>query len=92
MNKTLLIIKREYFSRVKKKSFLIMTFLVPMLIIGMYALIFALSMSGGDNIPTVEVIDESGIFEKTFDEITFTHVYRSENTRADYLSTAYGLS
>lgn len=68
MNKTLLIIKREYFSRVKKKSFLIMTFLVPMLIIGMYALIFALSMSGGDNIPTVEVIDESGIFEKTFDD------------------------
>jgi ABC-2 type transport system permease protein len=68
MNKTLLIIKREYFSRVKKKSFLIMTFLVPMLIIGMYALIFALSMSGGDNIPTVEVIDESGIFEKAFDD------------------------
>jgi ABC-2 type transport system permease protein len=67
MNKTLLIIKREYFSRVKKKSFLIMTFLVPMLIIGMYALIFALSMNGGDNIPTVEVIDESGIFEKAFD-------------------------
>jgi ABC-2 type transport system permease protein len=67
MNKTLLIIKREYFSRVKKKSFLIMTFLVPMLIIGMYALIFALSMNGGDNIPTVEVIDESRIFEKAFD-------------------------
>jgi ABC-2 type transport system permease protein len=44
-----------------------MTFLVPMLIIGMYALIFALSMNGGDNIPTVEVIDESGIFQKSFD-------------------------
>ena len=62
MNKTLLIIKREYFSRVKKRSFLIMTFLVPLLIIGMYALVFALSMSGGDNVPTVEVIDDSGIF------------------------------
>jgi ABC-2 type transport system permease protein len=44
-----------------------MTFLVPMLIIGMYALIFALSMNGGNNIPTVEVIDESGIFQKSFD-------------------------
>jgi ABC-2 type transport system permease protein len=64
MNKILLIIKREYFSRVKKKSFLIMTFLVPMLIIGMYALIFALSINGGDNIPAVEVIDDSGIFNK----------------------------
>lgn len=61
MNKTLLIIQREYFSRVKKKSFLLMTFLVPLLIIGMYALVIALSISGGDNVPTVEVIDESGI-------------------------------
>ena len=64
MNKTLLIINREYFSRVKKKSFLLMTFLVPLLIIGMYALVFALSMNGGDNIPTVQVIDESGAFGK----------------------------
>ena len=61
MNKTLLIIQREYFSRVKKKSFLLMTFLVPLLIIGMYALVIALSISGGDNVPTVEVIDDSGI-------------------------------
>lgn len=67
MNKILLIIKREYFSRVKKKSFLIMTFLVPLLIIGMYALIFTLSIRGGDNIPTVEVIDKSGIFNKALE-------------------------
>lgn len=31
-------------------------------------------------------------FEKSIDEIAFTHVYRSENTRADHLSTAYDLS
>jgi ABC-2 type transport system permease protein len=67
MNKTLLIIQREYLSRVKKKAFLIMTFLVPLLIIAMYALIFFLSMRGGDNIPTVEVIDDSGIFNKSFE-------------------------
>jgi ABC-2 type transport system permease protein len=67
MNKTLLIIQREYLSRVKKKAFLIMTFLVPLLIIAMYALIFFLSMRGGDHIPTVEVIDESGIFNKNFE-------------------------
>ena len=62
MNKLLLIINREYFSRVKKKSFLIMTFLVPVLVIGMYALIIFLSIQGGDSAPTVEVIDESGLF------------------------------
>ena len=37
MNKILLIIQREYFSRVKKKSFIWMTILVPTLFIGMYA-------------------------------------------------------
>lgn len=39
MNKVLLIIQREYLSRVKKKSFIIMTFLTPLLIAGIYALI-----------------------------------------------------
>ncbi len=66
MNKTLLIIQREYLSRVKKKSFLIMTFLVPVLIIGMYALVIALSIKGGDKVPLVEVIDDSGIFAEQF--------------------------
>lgn len=82
MNKTLLIIQREYLSRVKKKAFLIMTFLVPLLIIAMYALIFFLSMRGGDNIPTVEVIDESGIFNKSFEN------KRSVNFVASKLSLA----
>ncbi len=39
MNKILLIIKREYLSRVKKKSFIVMTFLTPLLIAGIYGLI-----------------------------------------------------
>ena len=83
MNKILLIIKREYFSRIKKKSFLIMTFLVPMLIIGMYALIFALSMKGGDNIPAVEVIDDSGIFNKGLENKKSATFSKSELTLAE---------
>lgn len=39
MNKIFLIIKREYLSRVKKKSFIIMTFLTPLLFAGIYGLI-----------------------------------------------------
>lgn len=66
MNKVLLIIRREYLSRVKKKSFLLLTFLVPLLIIGMYALIFALSVKGGDTLTVVSVLDESGLFEDKF--------------------------
>ena len=80
MNKVLLIIKREYFSRVKKKSFLIMTFLVPLLIIGMYALIFALSIKGGDNTPTIEIIDDSRIFTKSFENKKSVNFRQSELT------------
>lgn len=83
MNKTFLIIKREYLSRVKKKSFLIMTFLVPLLIIGMYALVFALSIQGGDNIPTVEVIDDSGIFSSDLKDKKSVKFQLSEQSLAE---------
>src|SRR5690606_1121642 len=49
------------FSRVKKKSFLLITFLVPILFIGMYAAIFVLTkQSFEDNHAIVHIIDEEG--------------------------------
>ncbi|MCX6167069.1 MAG: ABC transporter permease [Sphingobacteriales bacterium] len=66
MNKVLLIIQREYLTRVKKKSFLLMTFLVPALIIAMYALIAYLSVNGADKATEVHVYDDSGIFTSEF--------------------------
>ena len=64
MNKILLIIQREYFSRVKKKSFVIMTFLVPILFIGMFGLIGYLVAKQNDlgDKKKIEVVDESGMF------------------------------
>lgn len=46
MNKTWLIIKREYLSRVRKKSFLWTTFLTPLLFIGMIAAIVVITVKG----------------------------------------------
>src|SRR5690606_34005191 len=62
MNKVILIIKREYFSRVKKKSFLLMTFLVPVLFLGMWAGVIFLSIQDADTLTTVNVLDKSGLF------------------------------
>ncbi|QNL48913.1 ABC transporter permease [Olivibacter sp. SDN3] len=59
MSKILLIIQREYLSRVKKRSFLLTTFLVPFLFIGMYATVFYVAMNNQEPITTVHVIDES---------------------------------
>src|SRR5206468_13160 len=62
MNKTLLIIQREYMTRVKKKSFFLTTILVPLIIIGFYAAIIAVSISGDDEKLKIAVIDEAGLF------------------------------
>ena len=69
MNKISLIIGREYFTRVKKKSFLITTILVPLIIIGFYVAIFAISVNGSDDVQKIAVIDEAHIFlhNKLFD-------------------------
>jgi ABC-2 type transport system permease protein len=64
MNKILLIIKREYLSRVKKKSFLVVTFLVPVLFMGMISLVayLAVNQGGFGDKKKIEVVDESGWF------------------------------
>lgn len=63
MNKTSLIIKREYLTRVTKKSFLIVTFLVPFLFVAIFAGVIALGLSDSTN-HNVLVVDSSGILSQ----------------------------
>jgi len=76
MNKTWLIIQREYFSRVRKKSFLLTTILVPLIIIGFYAAIIAISVSDNAEIVKVAVLDEADLFNRS--------VQKSKNDVIDY--------
>lgn len=62
MNKTLLILKQEYLKRVKKKSFIVLTLLVPFLFIGMFALIILLSVNNDKEERTIAVYDQSELF------------------------------
>ncbi|MEH6306413.1 ABC transporter permease [Olivibacter sp. CPCC 100613] len=68
MNKIILIIRREYLSRVKKKSFLVTTFLVPFLFIAMYALIFYVALNNQEPLTTVYVVDQSGFVENKLED------------------------
>ncbi len=82
MNKILLIIQREYLSRVKKKSFIVLTFLVPVLFIGMFALIAFIAVKGNEmgEEKKIEVIDESGLFAgKLKNSSTMTYIYTTAN-------------
>ncbi|MEP7165540.1 MAG: ABC transporter permease [Ferruginibacter sp.] len=67
MNKIGLIISREYFTRVKKKSFLITTILVPLVIIGFYGAIIAITVNGGSDKQSVAVLDEANLFNGKID-------------------------
>lgn len=60
MGKIGLIIGREYFSRVKKKSFLIMTILGPILIVGLFVGAVMLSLSE-DSVHNVLVVDDTTV-------------------------------
>ncbi len=62
MNKTLLILRQEYLKRVKKKSFIILTLLVPFLFAGVFALVIFLSINNDNKERTIAVFDESTLF------------------------------
>jgi ABC-2 type transport system permease protein len=63
MNKILLIIKREYLSRVKKKSFVIMTILGPLLMAGLIIGPALLSQVEDTELKTIAVVDSSYIMK-----------------------------
>ncbi len=62
MNKIALIIRREYASRVKKKSFIIMTILGPILITGLIGLAIWMGLSDSTK-HKILVVDETGTEE-----------------------------
>jgi ABC-2 type transport system permease protein len=61
MNKILLIIQREYLTRVKKRSFVIMTLLGPILMASVW-IVPVLLATRADGTKIIEVIDETGLF------------------------------
>jgi ABC-2 type transport system permease protein len=79
MDKILLIIQREYLTRVRKKSFWIASILVPLLIAGVYAILIYLVVNSNVT-KTVEITDESGLFKdkiKSEGDITYKFVNQS---------------
>ncbi|WP_370001241.1 ABC transporter permease [Winogradskyella sp.] len=63
MNHLPLIIKREYLTKVKNKSFIVMTFLSPLIMIALIAVVAYLSQLNNDKKRTISVLDESGYLE-----------------------------
>lgn len=84
MHKIWLICKREYVSRVMKKSFLLMTLLSPLLIVVFYGIIFYFSFNKdiSDAQKTILVNDATGIFENRL-ESTNSIVFHYKSIELD---------
>ncbi len=66
MNHLPLIIKREYLTKVKNKSFIIMTFVSPLIMVALIAVVAYLSQVNNDKQRTISVLDETGLLTDVF--------------------------
>jgi ABC-2 type transport system permease protein len=77
MNKISLIIRREYLTRVRKKSFLVMTILGPLLMAAIVIIPFYIATMSNE-VKTISVLDDTGFFAGKFKD--------SETVKFNYLS------
>ncbi len=88
MNKIFIIIKREYLTRVRKRSFLILTLLIPFLLVGFAALMGSIASSKSAK-KSIAVADESHLFEsklKNSENVEYTIVHGNADSLKHNLS------
>jgi len=78
-NKTLLIISREYLTRIQKKSFIIVTILMPILLVAMIVLpVLLITLNEERQFSRILVVDDTEIFINNFeDNDHYAFSYRS---------------
>ena len=77
MNHLPLIIKREYLTKVRNKSFIVMTILSPIIMIVLISVVAYLSELNNDKVRTITILDASGLVQDVFES---TH-----NTKYNFL-------
>ena len=88
MNKIRLVIKREYLTRVRKRSFIVMTILGPILMASVFILPIILATMSEGATRNIMVLDETGIFYGKFkdeDNLKFQYTVVDLETAKDEL-------
>ena len=86
MNKTGLIIKQEYLRRVRKKSFILMTMLMPLLMIALVAVpLWLANIKGSDN-RRVAIIDRTGKYAPLFEQTSNYQFFETDKSLEEYRS------
>lgn len=80
MNNIYLITKREFLTQVKKKSFILLTLLAPVMII-VFGAVIGLMFKANESHNIIEVIDNSGLFKgqlKSNDKLEYIFVHTAD--------------
>jgi len=84
MNKTWLIIKQEYLRRVRKKSFILLTFLAPLMMAALVFLPLWLASMKGDEVRRIAVIDRTGNYAPLFSDTDNYLFFDAEKSLDEY--------
>ncbi len=89
MKKILLVIQREFLTRVRKRSFIVMTVLGPLLMASAFVIPMYLATLSEDEIKVISVLDETGWFYEKFtdtEDVVFQYTVRGlEDAKHDML-------
>lgn len=94
MNQIGIIIGREFNERVRKKSFIISTILMPLFVIAMMVVPSLIMFYAKGDTKTVAVIDDSGMIAphlESNDELTFVNVDTTVNEARETMSDIFGI-
>lgn len=83
MNHLPLIIKREYLNKIRNKSFIVMTFLSPMIMIALVAVVAYLSQINNDKKRIISILDETGVVGESFENTENTTYVLLNNTELE---------
>lgn len=84
MSKIGLIIRREYLHRVSKKSFILLTLLMPFLIVALIFVPLWLSSIKSNEIRQIAVIDSTGKYAPLFEDVDNYRFVQSQQSLDDY--------
>lgn len=97
MNHLQLIIKREYLNKIRNRSFILMTFLSPIIMVLIFTLVAYLSQLNNESVNAINILDESGLFANSFkdsESVNYTNLENislNEAKLATETSEVYGL-
>jgi ABC-2 type transport system permease protein len=84
MSKTGLIVKREYLSRICKKSFIVLTLLVPVLMVSFSFIPLWLASVRSDEVRSVAIIDRTGKYAPLFEHTDGYRFFDADRSLDEY--------